>query len=164
MRRRSGLELHQLSARTIGPVHSIILVDVDPVRLALVFRDALGRPGAVFAHLPDGAIARARKGEGPTMIECKTYRWYGHSEIDPADYRTQEELEHWKQRDPVPIAEKILMDKKILTTEKREAFVEEINADLETAVKTCEKEEYVPPEEAYNDVYSENFPVRRDEY
>jgi pyruvate dehydrogenase E1 component alpha subunit len=110
------------------------------------------------------AVERARKGEGPTMIECKTYRWYGHSEIDPADYRAQEELENWKKRDPVNLAEKELMDRKILTTEKREAFVEEINAELEAAVKACEKENYVEPEEAYIDVYSENFPVRRDEY
>src|SRR2546422_146541 len=56
------------------------------------------------------AIRRARKGEGPTLIEMKTYRWYGHSEIDPANYRTQEELEYWKKRDPVPRFEKILME------------------------------------------------------
>ena len=49
-----------------------------------------------------GALARARAGEGPTLIECKTYRWHGHSEHDKAFYRTDEELAMWKSRDPIP--------------------------------------------------------------
>jgi acetoin:2,6-dichlorophenolindophenol oxidoreductase subunit alpha len=49
-----------------------------------------------------GALTRARKGEGPTLIECKTYRWHGHSEHDKAFYRTKEELAMWKSRDPIP--------------------------------------------------------------
>jgi TPP-dependent pyruvate/acetoin dehydrogenase alpha subunit len=53
------------------------------------------------------AVRRARRGDGPTLIEMKTYRWYGHSEIDPANYRTQEELESWKKRDPVPRFERL---------------------------------------------------------
>ncbi len=107
------------------------------------------------------AISKARKGEGPTLIECKTYRWYGHSEIDPADYRTQEELEEWKRKDPLQIAEKILMDLKILTTTKREALVEQINQEIDEAIESVEKDAYAAPEEAYIDVYSEQFPVKR---
>src|SRR5712692_7751484 len=49
-----------------------------------------------------GALGRARSGEGPTLIECKTYRWHGHSEHDKAFYRTDEELAMWKSRDPIP--------------------------------------------------------------
>ena len=49
-----------------------------------------------------GALARARAGDGPTLIECKTYRWHGHSEHDKAFYRTDEELAMWKSRDPIP--------------------------------------------------------------
>lgn len=110
------------------------------------------------------AVARARKGEGPTLIECKTYRWYGHSEIDPADYRREEEIIEWKKGDPISRAETLLMDLGILTTQQREAIVEQFNHEIDEAVAICEKEEYAEPEEAYNDVYSENFPVRRDEY
>lgn len=110
------------------------------------------------------AIAKARSGGGPTLIECKTYRWYGHSEIDPADYRTQEELESWKQKDPLPRAEKTLLDSGALTTEKKEALVEEINQEIDEAIEAVEKDEYADPEEAYNDVYSERFPVRREEF
>lgn len=110
------------------------------------------------------AIAGAREGNGPTMIECKTYRWYGHSEIDPADYRSNEELERWKKEDPIPRLEKQLLELEILTTQKREALIVEINQELEQAVKVCEEKKYVEPEEAYIDVYSEAFPVRREEY
>jgi pyruvate dehydrogenase E1 component alpha subunit len=110
------------------------------------------------------AIKNARQGKGPTLIECKTYRYYGHSEIDPADYRQDKELEMWKKQDPVPRAEKILMDLGVLTTAKREAMVDQITADIEEAIKICENEKYAEPEEAYNDVYSDNFPVLRTEY
>ena len=54
--------------------------------------------------------------------------------------------------------------KGILTTQKREAMVEEFNQELDEAIASIEKDQYCEPEEAYNDVYSERFPVRRDEY
>ena len=56
------------------------------------------------------------------------------------------------------------MDLGILTTSKREALVEQIDQEIDAAVQVCEKEKYVEPEEAYNDVYSEAFPVRREEF
>ena len=107
------------------------------------------------------AIARARQGKGPTLIECLTYRWYGHSEIDPADYRSEVELEKWKKKDPVKVAEKILMDLNLLTTTKREALVEQLNQEIDAAISSVDKDKYAEPEEAYTDVYSEQFPVRR---
>jgi TPP-dependent pyruvate/acetoin dehydrogenase alpha subunit len=110
------------------------------------------------------AIAGARGGEGPTFIECLTYRWYGHSEIDPADYRNKAEVEEWLTRDPIPKAEKLLTDLGLLTKQKKESLVEEINTEIDAAVNICEKEQYAEPEEAYIDVYSEHFPVRHDEY
>ena len=109
------------------------------------------------------AITRARAGDGPTLIECKTYRWYGHSEIDPAEYRAKEELENWKQKDPVARAEKLLMDLGLLTTTKREALVEEVNLEIDEAIEIAEQAKYAEPEEAYEDVYSSRFPVLRDD-
>jgi acetoin:2,6-dichlorophenolindophenol oxidoreductase subunit alpha len=50
------------------------------------------------------AVERARSGDGPTLLECKTYRHYGHSKSDPAPYRTKEEVEHWFERDPLKLA------------------------------------------------------------
>ena len=110
------------------------------------------------------AEARARSGNGPTLIECMTYRWYGHSEIDPADYRSQEELDSWKKKDPIGRAEKLLMESGLLSVSKRESMAEQIDQEIDVAIKACENEKYAEPEEAYLDVYSENFPVRKDEY
>jgi pyruvate dehydrogenase E1 component alpha subunit len=107
------------------------------------------------------AIEKARQGGGPTLIECKTYRWYGHSEIDPADYRTNEELDEWKKKDPIKKAEEVLMDMKLLDTTKREAIYERITQEIDDAISSVDKDEYAEPEEAYLDVYSERFPVRR---
>jgi pyruvate dehydrogenase E1 component alpha subunit len=110
------------------------------------------------------AIKRARKGEGPTFIECMTYRWYGHSEIDPGDYRTKDEVEYWKARDPIPRHEKLLMDLGLLTTQEREAIIEDIESTIDEAIKDAESAPYAEPEEAYIDVYSPAFPVQREEY
>jgi TPP-dependent pyruvate/acetoin dehydrogenase alpha subunit len=72
-----------------------------------------------------GALARARGGDGPTLIECKTYRWHGHSEHDKAFYRTDEELAMWKSRDPIPtfttylLARHVLDDAKLREIEDR---------------------------------------------
>ena len=110
------------------------------------------------------AIVRARAGDGPTLIECMTYRWYGHSEIDPANYRRSEELEEWKKKDPIARAELLLTELGLLTVEKREALVERIEQEMEEAIKFAEESKYSEPEEAYRDVYSDKFPVRREEY
>jgi TPP-dependent pyruvate/acetoin dehydrogenase alpha subunit len=79
-------------------------------------------PFAVPARVVDGndlfavveaareAIGRARAGGGPTLLECQTYRHYGHSKSDPATYRPQEEVERWKARDPLPIARRALAE------------------------------------------------------
>src|SRR5437773_12047203 len=64
-----------------------------------------------------GALARARSGDGPTLIECKTYRWHGHSEHDKAFYRTDEELAMWKSRDPIPTFTTYLESQNVLTAD-----------------------------------------------
>jgi TPP-dependent pyruvate/acetoin dehydrogenase alpha subunit len=58
-------------------------------------------PEAVYDAAGE-ALARARRGEGPSLLECKTYRFRGHSRFEPASYRTREELEAWRARDPLP--------------------------------------------------------------
>jgi len=101
------------------------------------------------------AIARARRGEGPTLIEMKTYRWYGHSEIDPGDYRTKEEVEEWKKKDPLPRYEKHLLDNRILTAEEKKEIEERIEKEIDEAVDYCEAAEYGPAEWALEDVYAD---------
>src|SRR6516162_1031696 len=82
-----------------------------------------------------GALARARSGEGPTLIECKTYRWHGHSEHDKAFYRTDEELAMWKSRDPIPIFTTYLQARHVLTEEKKAEIELRVAKTIDEAVE-----------------------------
>lgn len=104
------------------------------------------------------AIARARQGRGPTLIECKTYRWYGHSEIDPAKYRDPEEVERWKAKDPILNMEKYLTRKGLFTTESKQKIAESFNKELDAAIEFAEKSPYPEGVEALDHVYS--FSIR----
>jgi pyruvate dehydrogenase E1 component alpha subunit len=100
------------------------------------------------------AIARARRGEGPTLVECKTYRTRGHSRSDRNRYRTKEEIEEWKARDPIPRFEVELMAHGIATEadvrEIRDAAEAEIAAGIEFARNGTDPD----PMEVTRDVYS----------
>src|SRR5215510_13081548 len=82
-----------------------------------------------------GAIARARKGDGPTLIECKTYRWHGHSEHDKAFYRTDEELAMWKSRDPIPTFTTYLRTQHILDDQKLNDIESRVTSTIDQAVE-----------------------------
>ncbi|HEY6212929.1 MAG TPA: thiamine pyrophosphate-dependent dehydrogenase E1 component subunit alpha [Vicinamibacterales bacterium] len=77
-----------------------------------------------------GALARARSGDGPTLIECKTYRWHGHSEHDKAFYRSDEELAMWKSRDPIPTFTTYLRTRHVVDDDR----IKEIDARVERAI------------------------------
>jgi pyruvate dehydrogenase E1 component alpha subunit len=124
--------------------------------------DAYGFPGvsvdgndvlAVY-DVMSKAIVRARSGEGPTLIECKTYRWYGHSEIDPAKYRIKEEVESWKKKDPIPRMEKYLMDRKLLTDEQKKQIAADIVVEMDAAIEFAEQSPYPDISEAPNFVWT----------
>lgn len=104
------------------------------------------------------AIARARRGHGPTLIECKTYRWYGHSEIDPAKYRDPEEVERWKAKDPIANMERYLSGKGLFTTEWKQEIVASFNQELDAAIEIAEKSPLPEGVEALDHVYS--FDIR----
>lgn len=82
-----------------------------------------------------GALARARAGEGPTLIECKTYRWHGHSEHDKAFYRTNEELAMWKSRDPIPTFTTYLRGMQVLTDAHVADIEARVTATIDDAVE-----------------------------
>jgi TPP-dependent pyruvate/acetoin dehydrogenase alpha subunit len=82
-----------------------------------------------------GALTRARTGEGPTLIECKTYRWHGHSEHDKAFYRTNEELAMWKSRDPIPTFTTYLKGLNILTDQHLKETEARVAATIDEAVE-----------------------------
>ena len=99
------------------------------------------------------AIDRARSGKGPSIVECKTYRWQGHHVGDPAVYRATEEVEHWKSRDPL-IVFKQLVDGEL--TEKEYNEIEtQIELEIQEAVAFAEESPYADVSEAYTDIFTE---------
>ena len=99
-----------------------------------------------------GAIARARAGDGPTLIECKTYRWHGHSEHDPAFYRTDEELAMWKSRDPLPTFTTYLRHRNVLTDEGLLEIDARVIKEIDEAVAFAESSPDPDPSEAATDM------------
>jgi acetoin:2,6-dichlorophenolindophenol oxidoreductase subunit alpha len=90
------------------------------------------------------AVARARAGEGPTLIECRTYRHFGHSKSDPATYRPDDELERWLERDPLRIARERLVAAGI-PDEEIAALEEETRQELEAAVEAARAAPFPDP-------------------
>jgi pyruvate dehydrogenase E1 component alpha subunit len=101
-----------------------------------------------------GALARARAGEGPTLIECKTYRWHGHSEHDKAFYRTKEELAMWKSRDPITIFEAYLQGLGILTPDHVQHVEGLVRSAIDDAVDFALDAPDPSPEDAETDLYA----------
>jgi TPP-dependent pyruvate/acetoin dehydrogenase alpha subunit len=101
-----------------------------------------------------GALARARGGEGPTLIECKTYRWHGHSEHDKAFYRTNEELAMWKSRDPIPTFTTYLKGLHVLSDDKEKEIVERVAKAIDDAVEFATNAPDPKPEDAVTDLYA----------
>lgn len=81
------------------------------------------------------AVERARRGEGPTLIEAKTYRWYGHSRSDPRAYRTREEEAEWKNRDPILVFSRKMIDAGVLTQEEIDAIEAQARAAIDRAAE-----------------------------
>ncbi len=85
------------------------------------------------------AVEWARKGGGPTLIECKTYRFRGHSRFEDPSYRTKEELEEWKKRDPLDLFAKYLSEEFGVGNDDIEKIEEEVRTEIENAVKFAEE-------------------------
>lgn len=100
------------------------------------------------------AVARARKGEGPTLLENKTYRIKGHFEGDPQKYRNKDEIASWQNKlDPINRFAKALTKKKVLNKKKMQQIWDESAAKLQAAVAFAEKSPFPEPEEALEDLF-----------
>lgn len=100
------------------------------------------------------AVLRARKGEGPTLLENKTYRLRGHFEGDPQKYRNQAEVAEWEQKnDPIIRFATILKKKNILNNELEKEIQEKVEIELMEAVKFAEESGFPKPEEAVEDMF-----------
>jgi len=113
-----------------------------------------GNDADVVFRTAQAAYARARAGEGPSLIECMTYRHSGHSRADPAKYRPEGELERWKERDPIKIYRERLAAFGI-SAEAIAAIDAEVLAEVDAATQAC-KDAPMPTEEIlFTDVYAD---------
>lgn len=100
------------------------------------------------------AVARAREGEGPTLIEAKTYRFRGHFEGDSGTYRPEEEIKEWQKREPIKLFEEKLLEMKVITKKEVEEIDREILAEIDQAVKFAQESPFPKPEETLENVYA----------
>jgi len=103
------------------------------------------------------AVARARRGEGPTLVECKTYRFYGHSRSDARVYRTREEEKEWKSRDPIVNFKKKLIEEGILTEEQARKLEKDVAREVEEAEKFALSSPYPEVNNLYDGLYTDIY-------
>jgi pyruvate dehydrogenase E1 component alpha subunit len=114
-------------------------------------------------HAVARAAQRARKGDGPTLLEFRTYRYKGHSMSDPQKYRTKEEVEQYKQRDPVEVVKQTIIKKKLAADKEFEVIEQRVAQQVEESVKFSEESNFPDPSEALTDIYMEpNYPFIQD--
>ncbi len=136
---------------TLGEAYDIPSEAVDGMDVEIV-HEAVSR-----------AAERARKGEGPTFLEFKTYRYRGHSMSDPQKYRTKEEVAEWKLRDPIELIKDRMLTNKIVTQEELDAIDERVKKQVDEAVKFAEESPWPKPEEAFEDIYVQaDYPFLRE--
>jgi pyruvate dehydrogenase E1 component alpha subunit len=106
------------------------------------------------------AVRRVREDHRPVLVEAVTYRFRGHSMADPEEYRSKEEVAHWRERDPIPVFGKLLQDEGILDGKGREQSDQEAIARVDEAVAFAEASPFPAPESLYEDVYVLDEQVR----
>jgi len=99
------------------------------------------------------ATKRARQGDGPTLLEIKTYRYKGHSISDPQKYRTKEEVDEYKQRDPIQTVLQTILTKKFATQEEIDAINKRVNDTVTESVKFAEESPWPDDSEVLKDIY-----------
>ena len=111
------------------------------------------------AKAMDEAISRARRGEGPTFLEMKTYRYRGHSMSDAQHYRTKQEVEEYKKIDPITQVLDVIKDKKYLSDEEIKAIQLDVKNRVQECVDFAENSPYPEKQQLYDVVYEqEDFP------
>lgn len=135
-------ELHTLAEAYDMPSEPVDGMDPEAIHLAVA-----------------RAAERARAGEGPTLLEFRTYRYKGHSMSDPQKYRTKDEVEQYKQRDPIDVIRKKVLDKKFATEAELDAIDQKVQAQVEESVTFAEESPFPDASEALQDIYKDaNYP------
>lgn len=120
-------------------------------------------PIAVY-EVVSAAVKRARAGQGPSLVEAKTYRYRHHAEgalFDTLNYRSQEEVDQWKRRDPVTMFRARLISDGSLTEAGVEQIDAEVQAEVDAAVSFARESAYPKPEEAFEGLYAHPIPITR---
>ena len=104
-------------------------------------------------HAIEDACDRARKGDGPTLLDIRTYRYKGHSMSDPQKYRSKDEVENYKQKDPITQVLKTIEDNKLASEKEIKEIQDEVKQIVEESVKFAEESPDLEPHELYEDVY-----------
>lgn len=109
------------------------------------------------------AVKRAREGDGPTLLEIKTYRYKGHSISDPQKYRTKEEVEEYKQKDPIQALLRTIYDNKFATEDEIRTINERVDAAVAESVRFAEESPWPDDSEVLKDIYvDQNYPFITD--
>ena len=110
------------------------------------------------------AVQRARAGQGPTLLEARTYRFEDHSEglnrILREPYRTEEEVARWKERDPIKLHSAWLIEQEVATQEEIEAVRIDVRQAIEDALEFARQSPYPEPEDLFTDLYADPLPAR----
>ena len=118
-------------------------------------------PLAVYEAAAE-AVARARAGKGPTLLECKTYRQHGHFEGDPSIYKPKEEQAAWMEKDPMPRYAKFLVENGVMTQEEVDAVDAQVAQEIEDSIAFADAQPFPSVESAVVDVYSDIVEEVRD--
>jgi pyruvate dehydrogenase E1 component alpha subunit len=139
----------------------------DLTKLALGYDMASETVDGMSPEAVSEAIARAaergRTGEGPTLLDIKTYRYKGHSMSDPQKYRSKEEVAEYQEKDPIESVLRTIKTNKWLTEKQITAIQDEVKALVEESVQFAEESPYPDPSELYIDVYTQtDYPYVKD--
>jgi pyruvate dehydrogenase E1 component alpha subunit len=107
----------------------------------------------VFSHAGE-AVEAARRGEGPTLLELKTFRLCGHSRRDPNNYMTEDEKEYWNKRDPIPAFEGELIEGSVLKADEIEHLKAEVENSVDEAIEFGQRSTDPDPEDLYDGLYT----------
>jgi pyruvate dehydrogenase E1 component alpha subunit len=144
----------------IGMAHERATSDPEIYKKASVFNmvgvEVDGMDIMAVRAVAQEAVARARAGEGPTLIEALTYRFRGHSLADPDELRTKDEKEFWFARDPIKKFAAYLTERNLATAEELKEIDRKIQQEIEEAVKFAESSPEPDPSELYRYVFAED--------
>ncbi|WP_053406230.1 pyruvate dehydrogenase (acetyl-transferring) E1 component subunit alpha [Persicobacter sp. CCB-QB2] len=140
------IELYKLGESYDMPSHPVDGMSVEEVHIAC-----------------EEAAEHIRAGKGPVLLEFRTYRYKGHSMSDPAKYRTKEEVESYKQKDPVQQVKATILEKGYATEEELKEMDNRIKESVKECVKFAEESPLPDPKEIFTDVYAqEDYPFVRE--